>query len=63
MLLYRKGNGNKTRGGGTLGLNWLAIKEENACDYKNKNTQSTTDFFYKKPIERKEINIPYYYLF
>ena len=45
MLLYRKGNGNKTRGGGTLGLNRLAIKEKNACDYKNKNTQSTTDFY------------------
>jgi hypothetical protein len=44
MLLYRKGNGNKTRVGGTLGLNRLPIKKENACDYNHKNTQSTTDF-------------------
>jgi hypothetical protein len=59
MFLYRKGNGNKTPVGGTLGLNRLAIKKKNACDYKHTKTQSTTVFL-KKSIERKEINIPYY---
>ena len=44
MLLYRKGNGNKTRVGVTLGPNRLAIKKENACDYKHTKTQSMNDF-------------------
>jgi hypothetical protein len=34
----------ETHVGGTLGLNRLAIKKENACDYNHKNTQSTTYF-------------------
>jgi hypothetical protein len=49
MFLYRKGNGNKIPIGGTLGLNRLAIKKKNACDYKHTKTPSTTVFLKKNP--------------